>query len=396
MSAQIQRVQLQVEGPSFAYSGTSRVPLDKIQPLRRVPGGTTYVRRIVLVFRGVFKADASAGNQSLGERHAHDIVHGLFFRIPGRSYPVLELPSRAGSHLFATMHAITGKRPRAHGGGGAITVAEAGTAVRLVYEIPLYCPYGVEPEDWGMPLSLLQNQAAIEVIYSANGLFGANVDASDAVTGTMTAYADLIERPEFRVPQPFSIQSFQLSGPQEQVPVAGRVLHWLLEVPVHAAGLTDGTITDAARDEITVTIDGLDVTRQMDARDQVLAWNQSFAKARAEELPDVETDGATHVPWFMPHRDENKVTQLPLCIGQPQVRLTGTSNTPRCVAITTELNTRQAVMGEIGRAGIPVPPGLAQSPERYLTVKTASKSAARAGAAVAARLPVRVHQQAVA
>jgi hypothetical protein len=391
-----QRVNLAVENATFAFGQTVRVRLDRIQPIKRVPGGSTYLRRIVGIFRGTMAADAGAGNQALSENHAHDIVDAIHLRVPGRQWPLIELPSRAGSILQKALHFAKGRRPRAHGGGGAITVAEAGTSVRLVYEIPFYNPMGIEPDDWGFPLALLQHQTELELRMAANGLFGNNMDAAGSVAGTWTFVAELIEREEFRIPQAFSIQSLELTGLQEQLPVAGRVLHAVVEVPVNGDALTDEVIADAERDEITVVVDGHEATARIDARDMVLLWNESFAKSRDEELLDVEAGAAPFVPWFMPLRDGNKVTHLPLCTGQPQFRVTGTDTTPRVVVITTELNTRSNVLSEIQRSGVPVNPEVATAPERFMTVKTVSKSLARPGPNVAARLPVRLHQQPVA
>lgn len=391
-----QRVNMQVETPTFAFGGTTRIRLDRVQPLKRVPNGSTYLRRILLVFRGTFTSDAGAGNLTLKENHAHDIVDAIHLRVPGRAWPLVELPNRAGSILQKFLHFAKGRRPRGSGGGGDITVAEAGTAVRLVYEIPFYNPMGIEPDDWGFPLALLQHQTELEVRMAANGLFGATADAAGSVAGTWTAVAELIERAEFRIPQAFSIQSLELTGLQEQIPTAGRVLHAIVEVPVNADGLTDAVVSDANRDEINVVVDGHDLTRQIDARDMVLLWNESFAKSRDEELLDVEAGAAPWVPWAMPLQDAGKVTHLPLSTGQPQFRVTGTDTTPRVVVLTTELNTRKSVLEEVQRSQIPVDPAVVTQPERFMTVKTASKSAAQPGANVAARLPVRLHREPIA
>lgn len=399
----LQRVNVQVEGAAaFAHGGTALINLDKIQPLRRIPGGTTYLHRLVFTWRGTYTSDASAGNLTMDNEHAHDIFDSIFVRIPGRAWPVYELPNRAGSHLRAALHALTGRRPMAANGGasGQLTIAEAGTAVRLTLELPFYCPYSIEPGDWGIPLALVQNQSQVLIGWAAAGLFGTDMNAGSNVSGTLTCQAELIERPEFRVPTAFSIQSMELSGVQDQLPLAQRVLHAVLEVPVHGNALTNTVISDANRDLITVTIDGHDVVRQIDARDQNVAWNLSYARTRDDELTAHEAGTTPFVPWFMPFTsdkgDDARLSKLPLCIGQPQFVVTGTDTTPRVVCVSTELNTKQSVLTEVARSGVQVPPGLASSPESFMTVKTASKSPARPGADVAARMPIRIHQQRVA
>lgn len=401
----LQRLPLTVLTPTFASPGQSRILLDRIPAIRRVAGGTTYLRRIVLVWRGTYTADAGAGNQTLNENHAHDIIDQLYVRLNGRSWPIYDLPNRAGSLLQKYLHFSKGRRPRASGGtvngagGGSITVAEAGTTVRLVLELPFYNPWGIEPDDWGIPLALLQNQCEIIVHYAANanaGLFGAGMDGGGNVTGTLEAYADLIERDEFRIPQFFSLQAVNLSSLQDQLPVAGRVLHMVLETPVNADGLTDAVITDANRVQINhVKIDGHDVTQNMAARNMLLDWIMSFPRGRAEEVLDLEDNLAPFLPWFFPLQDFVKVTSLPICVGQPQFSVTGTSATPRVLVLTTELNLAQTVMEEVRRSQVTVPAGFARDPEAFISAKVAGKGFVRAGTDVALRMPLKINPQPV-
>lgn len=392
-----QRVELQLDNPTFRSGGVTRCALDRVQPLKRVPNGTTYVYRIGLKYSGVFTADNGAGNQTVGRNHAHNILNSIFLRVPGRQFSPYELPERAGGRLHKFLHMLTGRRhDKPNGVASDLTVAEAGTAVRLYWELPLYNPAGIEPDDWGIPLALLQNQTALILQWAALGdLFGANMDAADAVSaGTVEAYVDLIERDEFRIPQWFSVQDLQLSGPQDQIAVAGRVLHAIQETPAQTAAVADAVLTDAARDLVNVVVDGHDATRNMDARHLAKDWTTSFARTSDDDLPDVEAGTAPWLPWFFPLQDRYKVTHLPACVGQPQFRVTGTNTTPRVTVLTTELNLRERVVSEVARAGVPVPADFAAAPERYVKAKTHSKVAARPGYDVAARLPIKIEPMA--
>ncbi len=152
------RVPLRIEGSATIAGGqTFSIKLDNIQPVNR--GGHSYLRKLHLVLDCTYTSTGGSGNQTLNESHAFDIIHAINLRLPGQTWPVYQLESRAGSHMRALLHAIKGRRPRAHGGGGNITVAEAGTTVRVKLEIPLYCPYSRRPEDWGIPLALLFRRA---------------------------------------------------------------------------------------------------------------------------------------------------------------------------------------------------------------------------------------------
>lgn len=398
----LQRLNLTVTNPTFSAGGTSRILLDRIPGIRRI--GTTYLRRIVLVFRGTFTSDAGAGNLTLTENRAHDIIDRLELRINGRSWPVIDLQQNAGSLMHKFLHFTKGRRLRSSGGtvngagGGDITVAEAGTAVRLVIEVPFCNPWGLEPDDWNLPLAMLQNQCELLIGWHASanaGMFGAGMDAGGNVAGTLSAFAQLVERDELRIPQFYSLQRVNLGSLQDQIPIAGRVLHMLLECAINSTGLATAAVSDANRTTINVKVDGHDVTAPaMTSRDMILDWVLSFPKARAEEILDQEAGVAPFIPWFFPLQDYVKVTHLPVCVGQPQFIAAGTSATPSLLVLTTELNLKDPVMNEVNRSGLQVPDGFRARPELFVSPKVAGKGFAKPGTDVAARVPLKIEREA--
>lgn len=394
----LQRLTLPVQTPTFAAGGTSRILLDRIPAIRRV--GTTYLQRIVLVFRGTFTSDAGAGNLTLTENRSHDIFDRIEFRINGRSWPIINIQQNAGSLLHKFFQFTHGKRLRSSGGtvngagGGDITVAEAGTAVRLVIPIEFQNPWGLEPDDWNMPLAMLQNQCEIIVGWHASanaGMFGAGMDAGSNVAGTLSAYAVMVERDELRIPQFYCLERVNLGSLQDQIPIAGRVLNMLLEVAINSTGLTTAAISDANRTTVNVKVDGHDVTAPaVTSRDLLIDWVLNFPNARAEEVLDQEAGVAPFLPWFFPHSRFVKITHLPACIGQPQFLAAGTSATPSLLVLTTELNLKAPVVAEVQRSQLQVPRGFLDAPERFVSPKVSGKGFARPGTDVAARVPLRL------
>lgn len=392
------RQNLRMETTALASGSVTAVRLDQLQPIASIAGGHTYLRRLLI------EVDVTMiGNDTavVGEDHVHDVFTSIMLRLPGLDRPVIELPTFAGSRLRYVLHSLRGKRQRAANGGagGNITPASsAGTALRLKYEIPFYLPRGVREADVGMPIAFLREAADLELTCApigTSGEFGSAISFSGTV---VRCTAELYERPEFVMPSFFSIQLFRLNQIQGALPVAGRMLHSLIEVAAQAVGVGQAVIASGDRTTVQVQCDGRMIVERVDSKALTEAWNAYVATARAEELPDPESGTTSWAPIFWPQAGpgEVRITQLPLCVNRPEYTFTGSDSSPDLIALTLDLNDKQAALARVSRAGVAVADGFESDPDAYLTPKTVSKQPTVKGPDGGARLPLRLHLQPVA
>ena len=158
-------------------------------------------------------------------------------------------------------------------------------------------------------------------------------------------------------------------------------------------------ISDAQRDEVNLELDGALPTEREDVRALVQEYNCDVPTgARAEELPAHEDGTTLWYPMLWPEKygpASAKLVQTPVVAGRPRLRLTGTLDNPNVIATTFGLNTQDQIMIRLTATQLPVNPGYRGDPAKFQTSKTASKQPIVDGAEGAARLPVRVHHEAI-
>lgn len=392
------RQQLRVENATLTAGVTAAVRLDQIQPVASIAGGHTYLRSLLIEVLATIQGNAS---DVIGEDHLHDFFSSIMLRLPGLDRPMIELSTFAGSRLRYHMHMISGKRCRAANGGagGNVTpAATAGTAYRLKYEIRFYLDRGVRESDFGMPIAFLREAADLELTVAntaAGGVYGA---VCNVLSATLTACtAELYERPEFVLPAFYSLQLFRLNQIQGNLPVAGRVLISLQEVAAQTNAVGQAVIAAGDRATVQVSCDGRMVCERVRSQSLITQWCNYVATARAEELADEESGTNSWAPIFFPQAGYGnvKLTQAPLCVGRPEYLFTGSDTSPDLLALTTDLNDRQASLNRVARAGVATPRDWDSNPDQYLTAKTASKQPTSKGPDSGARVPLRLHLEPV-
>jgi hypothetical protein len=380
-------------GSAYAASGGFRLAFDDVQPLPG--GGTTFVRGVHLEQDMVVQTTTSTSSvpEDICRRMIDKIKHT---QVGGHVF--YDLGDQAGVALGKILHAMDGKRqlPPNGGQGGAITWGTSATNLRVKTWVPYYLPGSVESDDANIPLSDL-NGSAIEG-YWVNGASGGAFTASNServVSGTLRANIDLVHRNENRRAVYFSIVSETLSGLETRLLLNGRCMPWLIEIPVHSAGITESFITSANRTLATIEVDEKSPTDRMVPADLSTRWSRIHARTRDDELPNVEGDASPWLPLYCPGRRPFKLTQVPCALKKTKVRVTGTSTTPRVVHVSTILNTREKTVEHFKNFnGDDVPADFADSPEKYLSAKTHSKtdfSPTRDGAAGVQRVPIKLN-----
>lgn len=387
---------------TYVSGGRARVPLDEIQEIASSAGMVTYLRGLRLRL-DVTLANGSGAPIVIGNTRILDLLQDINLDVPGHP-PLVDLHEGAGSKLYALKWAMEGMKPPVPApaaGAGALSVPAGGSlVVRATLEIPFRLPGGVEEDDSNIPLVSLRKGAELQLVWCPTANFGADITVSAATR--VTVLADLIERSEFRAPVWTTIGNIEQNGRDAKIPLAGRVVHAIIEVQEPTAGqIADGAVTDAERDECNLTYDGRMLLERVDARDLVTFWSDVYAVSVADRLPDHELNTSPFVPLHLPWRSRTrggyKVTQLPLAKEEPQLRVTGTDTTPQLVYLTSYLNNSRAIVQQVQTAEIPVPRGL--SPDnlgQFFRPKTFSKDDAASGARTASRLPAKLYPQGVA
>lgn len=378
---------------AYAAGSTARIQCADITPFG---AKQTYISGIELC-ADVLMQHAAGGPVLLPEELAYRIFERIQWRVPG-GHVFLDLGQQAGCALYNLLWALTGRRPHSQGGGGNISLTNGTTtAVRVKLFIPAgYLAQGIKPDDANIALEDVI-QSAIEVTWAngaIGGVFDSGGDNENVASGTLKAQWHLVGREdEYRVAPYMSIVTYDMSGADERLPIAGEVLHHLVELPVHADGITVDRITDAERDLVTLIADGEAVVDRVDARDLQPSWNEFHANSRDDELPHHEGNASPWVSIFCPKMKPYQLTHLIAPLRDPQLRLTGTRTTPRIAWVTTSLRDQESTIGAVQRAGkmgVPVPMGFGANPQTYLEPKTASKTNAFPGPEVSQRLPWKV------
>jgi len=389
-------------GGTMVSNGGFSIDLSQIPPINGQAGGVSYVTKLHLRV-DVTIANASGGAVVPGDAHVFDVLESLRLEIPGRP-PLIDLSTRAGSSWYRLMRAVGGKRPMQANNGGSLSINNgASLAIRLHIPLRLEFPGSINPGDAWIPLAHLREGAQLRGSWgdaAATGWGPAGVTITAAST-QLTCTAELIELPEYRVPAWLEIKQLDQPGLDNDVfGLAGRVLHHLVEIPTQAGGqVADTVITDANRDLIDFQVDGRYVVERVDAREKIADWDQELAASLAEYF-EHEAGTSNFVPILFPPNNRAqggyKVTQLPVCRGNPHLRVTGTLTTVRLIAFMSHLNTSRAVLDSVRDAQIPVPSGLtAETMGSYLAPKTVSKDDAPKGSMGASRLPAKLYPSGV-
>lgn len=377
----------------YASGRTVQFNCDDIQPL---PSGVTYIRHIDLAYDLTYTAKAAQGNQTMPEERAFDCLDTLEMVTPG-GHKYVDLGQPAGTSLRHFLHFLLGKRPEAHGGGGNITVAEAGTTVRVKFHVPFRAIRGINPDDFNVPLVDLA-KAVLKARW-ANLAEGGRMGPNVSGTGNVRAAVGLIARDEYRVAPKWSIVMAELASAEENLDFAGLVLHGMIEVPVDADGLTVNRIDDAERTEFNLEWDGKTIVNRARPADLCTSWNRVHGSTRDDQLPMFETDTAPWLPIYFPAQDRYKVTQCPRGDKKPRLRVSGTDTTPRVIYLVAELIKFEDAVDKVREAsgnGITVPSDFTSNPKgpaAYLNAKTAAKTVAEPGAGAFQRLPVKLYEK---
>lgn len=248
---------------------------------------------------------------ALPEELAYRAIESIVWRVPG-GHVFIDVGSQAGCFFYVMNWLLTGRKPHSQGGGGNISLTNGtNTAVRV--KLPLfvgYQPQGIKPDDYNIALEDVLN-SAIEVKWAngaAGGVFDSGSNNERIVSGTLRATWHLVGREEeYRVAPYLSYVQYTMQGVDERLPLAGQVIHQLVELPNHADGITVDRVTDAERDLVTLIADGEAIEDAIDAKDLNARWNFFHAVSRADELPHHETDGSPFVVFLCPRQ------RLPTC-----------------------------------------------------------------------------------
>lgn len=391
MQSRIRKIQyLQVRGAAaYAASGTARVELSELQPINSMPGGVTYLEELILVNDALITSAAVGG--TLGALKQQDLLEQVELVWPGHRN-IVALRAGGGAALYQHQRLTRGRTPK----GAALVIAGGGTGtVRNRHRIRFSEETSKGRHDKSMPISMLRH-ASLQTTW-ANGAAGAWLDADHTVTsGALTVVAVLTERPEFRVPSLFSIETQILSGLDEQIPVDGRVLNWLAEIPPQAAATIASTsLTAANRVLVSLTVDGQQVVDRMSAADMVELWNESICRAYAERITDHALGTTEMIPYHFPSVLPSAGTYAPLCKQKPRLLLTGTAPTPTVLYEAGSMLTLDQIMAEARAAGhLPAGCNAATAPA-YLDLITSEQGGVPWPAGLGAtRLPVRVRRTA--
>ena len=376
---------------AYSSGGVCRVKLGQLQPIRAVLAGVTYLKNLAIAVTGVIDKSSAGAGTAIGEVKAQDLIDRITLRIPGWPHPVYDLSAGgAGSALYAYTHAMSGKRPY---GAGAISVTGTGTddTFYLKLDLPIELLGAKNPGDGHIPIDLLKH-AVLEIVWAAAGdgeLFEA---ATGARTNTVVSrvVASLVEKNTFRMPVRFSVQSQELSSQDEELPLAGKTLLALLEVPVHptAANATD-TITNAERTLISLSGDGRVLRSRVNAADLVARWDKGWAQTRDDSMGAHESTAAAFVPIYVADEKGYGISYAPHFRKEPKLVVTGSDTTPRVVYAFSIPTTPGEVVAALNASNI-APRGMnAQNAQTYMLEERADGNA-KPFSNRATRLPVTV------
>jgi len=364
-------VEIPLNGAStYVSQGRVAASFDQLRPV----GASPAIRQLIIDLTLVFEHDAGAP-VNLPEEFPFRALEQIQLKTP-RGHTFVDLDEQAGWLLYCALWAMNGKKPQRHGGSGNISLTNGTTTtVRVALPIPFKVLGGIEEDDYNVALADLQKSQLVMVwaIAGAGGVFdsGANNERLTAAS-TVRVFADMIGRndEEYRGGPRFSLRSWECPGVNERLPIAHERLVWLIEAPLHAAGITANRITDAERDNVKLIVDGEIIVDDVDVRFLSRQWNQIHARGASteEELPNHETDTSPWVPLYFPRRRPYKLMHAPACMKNPQVRFSGTDTTPKLVFLTSTILDNEAALGQLRDAKLP-----ADAIER-LSTKSASKS----------------------
>lgn len=380
---------------TYLVNGKCTLDFDRVPD---IAGLLPSVRGIVIEGSLVFQHDAGAP-VAMQEEIPFRAIEKLFLQGKKTKHVYLDLDEQAGWAAYVVQWFLTGKKPQRHGGGGNVSLTNGTTTtVRISIYIPFILPASAEPDDVNTVLAdLLKSQ--LEITWAnadAGGVFdsGANNERLTSAS-TLRCFLDLIGRENelYRGGPRLSIRSHELPGLNERLPIANEKLLGLIEIPLHAAGVTPNRITDAERDLFRFTSDGDTPTNDVDVRDLSRHWSRLHARTADDELVHHETDASPWLPLVFPKRPRNKLPQTHEVDANPQVRFTGTDTTPKVITITTSRHDDGDVMRAIKDSGVELPPDFAADPTKYLSSKTLSKEGA--GADVNSGLPYVVKKRPV-
>lgn len=360
----------QVRGAAdYAANGKARIALADVVVIGQ--GLNSALRGFEIEADMLFTHDAGAP-VSLPETLTYRIFESITLRTPG-GHVFCDLGQQAGCALRAILHALQGKLPNAQGSGGAISLANGvNTTVRVKLYLPIGTLFGgLESDDPNVDLAEL-GESAIEIVWAngaVGGVFDSGANNERIVSGSVRVSPDLVGRDEqFRGGVLMSIVSLEASGLNERLPIAGEQLLLLIEVPVHADGITENFVTDAERDLVTLIGDQGHVwVEAEDAKTRQQRWNRihcAVGDARGE-LPHHETDASPWVFLFGPRQRPIKLTHLPKFRKEPTLKVTGTDTTPRLVYVTFKLHNAASVQNRTRQAKV--------DPRLPNSTKTASK-----------------------
>lgn len=352
----------QVRGAQqYTPGGEVRLDFNDLSPLSL---GHTYVRWVELAVDVRF--NSAAGAATVPEPVAHNIIKSIKCGFAG-GHTFFDLSSQAGEALFKAIWIANGKRPESP---GDIAVGAGGVAnARLKVMLPIGYLYGaLEPDDYNVPLRELQRgQASIEIQW-ANGAAGGDFDTGGGdltvvgggVTQIRQATVVMIARPEARVGPYLTYKTQVLSGVEERPLAANHVLHHLIEIPTAngpgASALTEVFVTAAGRTQVDeLSFDGINVVEQVPAADLITVYNRRAATA-ADRITQHEAGTTEALPIYSPATSDAKITQLPSSRDHPNLKVAGSTATPRILMVLSRLVDDRAFTNSASLMGVQADP----------------------------------------
>lgn len=343
----LQLQKLQVQGQqAYASNQEARIAFNNVQPVGKIMGGFSYALGVLLAVDVSIQDSGAAG--TLNENQSFNVIDQIDFNLPWEPRPIVKLTDGgAGAAIHAWERISNGRRGH---GSGNIPVTGGGSTD--TYRLKIFIPFGpnLSRSEFWYPISLLRN-GNMRIKWAATGSrFGATVTINSA-TQIREALLVTVERNEFVVPPPITLETFEVPGTNESLPLAGRIPHCIAEIPVHADGLADNVITNSERTTITFQYDGHRYCNALQMEELIELFNQYHVTTRDERLPDGEADTCPVLPIFTPDRPDYSLTYLPMFEGDPRLEVAGSDTSPRLVMWHQGMNDRDRIQRAARIAG---------------------------------------------
>ena len=364
----------------YRASGDLAVGLNLLRSIKLIDqGGVTYCRSF-LFWLTVEVTNATAAPITVAGKRLADVVDGLLFRYQG-SEDAVDLPNGAGGRLLTALHWLNmDPVPVAD----LVVPANGSATAKFLLPLPFEFDAFARPQDFQIPISMIKS-GALELRWSRSDIFGAGLTITG---GSVDCYVSYLEKSELVLPAKFRLSSIKAGTSEYSLPIAGRVLGGLLEVPaVQASSPAAPLLVAANRTSVTLDLDGRKRLKEIDPAVLAARWN--FQVEEVARLPAYEA-GVPFLPIYDLNEPVRRLTHFPLLREEPILKIGGPLASADLLVFTTHSRSTAGVISDFDRA-MPSMAGdmTPESVPAHFSGKTASKRPARAGHSGTMRLPLR-------